>query len=170
VTKNGGVLVLNTREEKDARAMQVHDLCKTMKQVDIAVFMGIHPVTVSNYKKHAKKLLRRQADNIDGKYRLADILHSLQKQANRALDRVTSGDPQSPVTVGFEKVLQSALQSELKILQESGFVFKMPESIEDGIPFDDPVIRKKYLELRAEARTRRLAAGVEQKRLEGKGK
>ena len=139
--------------------MQVHDLCKTMKQTDIAVLMGIHSVTVSRYKKHAEKLLRWQADNIDGKYRLADILHSLRNQANRALDRATSGDPHSPVAVGYEKILQSALQLELKILQESGFVFKMPEAVEDGIRFDNPVIRKKYLALRAESLALERAAG-----------
>jgi hypothetical protein len=50
-----------------------------------------------------------------------------------------------------------------KLLQECGAVFKMPESVEDGIPFDDPEIRRDYMELqaRAWAKGKVLAGGKE---------
>jgi hypothetical protein len=151
------------REESDAKAMEVYYLSKSMSQKDIARYLGHHPVYVCRLLKKAKMLLRWTADNIDGKYHLAAILNALEKQANRAFAKAEACDEGSNVAVGYEKIGQEALAKILKIMQESGFIFRMPEQFEESMPFDDPESCMEYMELRARALARRKASEKEGK-------
>jgi hypothetical protein len=144
------------REETDAKAMDVYDLsCQGMKQKDIALYLGYHPVYVSRLFKRAKDMLRWQADNIDGKYHLGATLKAFMKQEEISLAKMEGLDPNSSVAVGWAKNAQEARKEIKKLLQESGVVFKMPELVEDGADFSDPESRKEYLEWRARAEARR---------------
>ena len=159
------------KEETDDKAMMAYSLSRQgMKKVEIALYMGISREYVHRLLNRAKAIFRWMADNIDGKLHLAETLDAFVKQEEVALANAAACDPGSSVAVQWANAARDARKEIKKLLQECGAVFKMPESVEDGIPFDDPEIRKKYLALRAEARARALAAGKEQKLVEDKGK
>jgi len=157
------------KEETDDKAMLAYLLTRQgMKKVEIALYMGISREYVHRLLNRAKALFRWMADNIDGKLHLAQTLDAFVKQEETALANAAACEPGSGVAVAWMNAARDARKEIKKLLQECGAVFKMPEAVEDGIPFDDPVIRKKYLALRAEAKARAVAVGAEQKRLENK--
>ena len=162
---------MGKREETDNLAMEVYSLTlQNMRKTEIAKYLGIDRKQVYRLINRYKAILRWLADHIDGALHLGETLVGLKQLYRDAIENVGKSEPGSAVAVGWARIALEALKEMKKLLQECGAVFKMPEAIEDGIPFDDPVIRKKYLALRAEARVRAVAAGVEQKRLEDKGK
>jgi len=150
------------REETDAKAMEVYHLsCQGLTQAEIGLYLGHHPVYVCRLLKRAKTMMRFLADNIDGKFHLGATLKRFLKIEETALANMEGLDPSNPAATSWAKILLEARKEIKKLLQECGAVFKMPESVEDGMPFDDPEIRKEYLALRARANARAKAKGKE---------
>lgn len=156
------------KEEIDDKAMTAYSLTRQgMKKTEIAIYMGISHRYVFLLLNRAKALFRWMADNIDGKLHLAETLDAFIKAEEVALANAAACDPGSSVAVQWANAARDARKEIKKLLQECGAVFKMPESVEDGIPFDDPEIRKDYLALRARARAR---AGIKDVVKEGEEK
>jgi plasmid maintenance system antidote protein VapI len=155
------------KEETDDKAMLAYSLTRQgMKKTEIAVYMGISRDSVHRLLRRSKAIFRWMADNIDGKLHLAETLDAFIKQEETALANAAACDLGSSVAVQWANAARDARKEIKKLLQECGAVFKMPEQIEDGIPFDDPEIRKDYLALRARARAK---AGIKDEVQEGEG-
>jgi hypothetical protein len=155
---------MGKREETDNLAMEVYSLTlQNMSKVQIAKYLGIDRKQVYRLIKRYKAILRWLADHIDGALHLGETLVGLKQLYRDALENIGKSDPGSAVAVGWARVALDALKEMKKLLQECGAVFKMPESVEDGIPFDDPEIRRDYMELqaRAWAKGKVLAGGKE---------
>jgi len=132
-----------------------------MKKVEIALYLGISRSQVHRRLNRAKSIFRWMADNIDGKAHLGETLDAFVKQEEVALANAAACDPTSNTAIGWARVAQEARKEIKKLLQECGAVFKMPEQVEDGMPFDDPEIRKDYLALRARANAKARAKAKE---------
>jgi hypothetical protein len=85
---------------------------------------------------------------------LGETLTVFLEMEGEALKNLVAVDASNPVAVGWMKATLDARKEIKKLLQECGVVFKIPESIEMGMLFDDPEIRKEYLALRAKALTK----------------
>ena len=145
-----------TKEETDDKAMQVYSLSRQgLKKTEIALYLGISRKHVHHLLKRAQNIFRWMADNIDGKLHLGQTLEAFLEQERIALANAAACEPGTNVAVGWMNAARDARKEIKKLLQECGAVFKMPETIEEGIPFDNPEDRKDYLELRARAMKRK---------------
>jgi len=144
---------MGKREETDNLAMEVYSLTlQKMGKTEIARYLGIDRKQVYRLVKRYEAILRWLADHIDGALHLGETLVGLKQLYRDALENVGKADPGSAVAVGWARIALEALKEMKKLLQECGAVFKMPEAIEDGISFDKPEIREKYMLLRIEAK------------------
>lgn len=155
---------MGKREETDNLAMEVYALTlRNMKKVEIARYLGIDRKQVYRLISRYKAILRWLSEHIDGALYLGETLAGLKQLYSDALENIDKSEPGSTVAVGWAKIALEALKEMKKLLQECGAVFKMPETVEEGIPFDDPEIRRKYLALRAEAVARAKAREKEER-------
>jgi len=151
---------MRKRDELDEQALLAASLARAnMPRQSIALYLGFDAGQaglrqVTRLLGRSRQLFKWLARNIDGELQLGETLTGFKELYQKALENLIKSDPESAVGVGWCRVALEALKEIKKLLQECGFVFKMPELVEEGLPFDDPEIRKEYMALRAKAKAK----------------
>jgi hypothetical protein len=151
---------MSKRDELDEKALLAASLARAnMSRRNIALYLGFDEGPsglrqVTRLLARSRQLYKWLARNIDGEMHLGETITGLKELYQKALENMVRSGPGSAIAVGWARVALDALREIKKILQESGFVFKMPETVEEGIDFSDPEIRKEYLLLRAKAKAK----------------
>ena len=145
-----------TMKERDDLALQVGTLRRQNVSVrEMSLFLGIPQRRIFRLLVRFRELMRIVSRNVDGEFHLGETLSvfiDMERQAREKFERL---DPDSNVAVGYLNTAMKARMEIKKLLQECGAMLKVPEVVEEGIPFDDPEIRKDYLLLRARAIARK---------------
>lgn len=151
---------MSKRDELDERALLAASLARAnMSRRNIALYLGFDDGQnglrqVTRLLARSRQLYKWLARNIDGELHLGETITGLKELYQKALENMIRSGPGSAIAVGWARIALDSLREIKKILQESGFVFKMPETVEEGIDFTDAEIRKEYLSLRAKAKAR----------------
>ena len=146
---------MSKREETDERAMLASSLVRQdMTREEIARYLGITDRQVRRLLARARQFYKFLADNIDGKLHLGETLTTFLEMERKAWHNLAGLKPENPVAVGWAKLALDARKEIKKLLQECGAVFKMPETVEDGVDFEHPDDRKDYLALMIRSRSR----------------
>jgi predicted transcriptional regulator len=157
---------VSKREETDEKAMLAASLARQkMTREEIALYLGVGDRQVRRLLARSRQFYKFLARNIDAEMHLGETLMVFLEMEGRALKNLAEVKADSPVAVGWARAALDARKEIIKLLQECGAVLKVPETIEVGLPFDDPEIRKEYLALRARAREKAREKSKEERTL-----
>ncbi len=143
------------REQKNSRVRKVQELqIEGLAPGEIAAFLGVSERTVFRDLRLAKQLNQEEARSLEHEVSLGERLFVLRGIRTRALQDYQTCPVHSTARVGF---LNTALKAEERItflLLKVGAIMEVPErlTVEEGLPFEDPEIRKDYLALLKKAR------------------
>jgi plasmid maintenance system antidote protein VapI len=140
--------VKGLRAERMGRIIKVREMIELgAKTSEIAQVLGISQRMVQMDLVASKQLNREMVGSIDqGETLGAEIAFWLQicRQAMRDYNRAQSENAK----IGFLRVASEASSKFNKLLQDYGLIKKVPErlALETKIPFEDPEVRKAYLD------------------------
>ena len=147
-----------------AKRHEIEELClevqalkvSGMKLSDIALVYGVSERTIWNYLRRARQLFARTAVNLKHEEILGETLHNLKCILTKALRHFHLSPRNSAMKVGYLNTALRATEKLIQLYQGVGALVKVPDrlALEEGLPFDDPEIRKDYLALLKKARAR----------------
>jgi len=139
------------RHERALKALQMHEAGAST--LDIAEYFNLSRRMVQADIKLAKDLLKEEIAKFDGMAFLAKEIVFWEQMVTQAMQEYQVARTDN-AKVGFMRVASEARAKLVKILQDSGLLTTVPERVvlEENIPFDDPEVRKLYLEFLKAAR------------------
>lgn len=149
---------MSKRDEMEERCLVVKELrVLGMKVPQIAQIYGVTERSIWNYLRRARELFSRAAKNLNHDEILGETVKTLERIRTMAMRHFHLCEENNAVKVGYLNAALRATEKLVQLYQEVGVLVKMPErlAVEEGLPFEDEEIRKKYLTLLKEARAKK---------------
>ncbi|MEJ2069426.1 MAG: helix-turn-helix domain-containing protein [Syntrophobacterales bacterium] len=149
---------MSKRDEMEERCLEVKELqVLGMKVPQIAQIYGVTERSIWNYLRRARELFSRAAKNLNHDEILGETVKTLERIRIMAMRHFHLCEENNAVKVGYLNAALRATEKLVQLYQEVGVLVKVPErlAVEEGLPFEDEEIRKKYLTLLKEARAKK---------------
>jgi hypothetical protein len=149
---------MSKRDEMKERCLEVKELqVLGMKVPQIAQIYGVTERSIWNYLRRARELFSRAAKNLNHDEILGETVKTLELIRTMAMRHFHLCEENNAVKVGYLNAALRATEKLVQLYQEVGVLVKVPErlAVEEGLPFEDEEIRKKYLTLLKEARAKK---------------
>ena len=148
---------MSKRDEMEERCLEVKELqILGMKVPQIAQMYGVTERSIWNYLRRARELFSRTARNLNHDEILGETVKILERIRTKAMRHFHLCEENTAAKVGYLNTALKATEKLVQLYQEVGVLVKVPErlAVEEGLPFEDPEIRKEYLALLKKARAK----------------